>query len=68
MNAALEKQIEDASQEAASLKALREKFLLLAEDGDRAAMAHVKELETRELAVRERIKQLHFGRLPLARF
>ncbi|MGC1416890.1 MAG: hypothetical protein WA817_16510 [Candidatus Acidiferrum sp.] len=66
MDTVLEREIENASQEAASLKSLREKFLLLAEGGDRTAMQHVAELEKREATVRERIKQLHFNRLPLA--
>jgi hypothetical protein len=47
MNDALEKQIQEATQEAVSLKSLREKFLLLAETGDRAAVQHVRELEKR---------------------
>jgi hypothetical protein len=66
MTETLDKEIEDAAQEAASLKSLREKFLALAESGDRAALEHVRELERREAAARERIKQLHFNRLPLA--
>jgi hypothetical protein len=66
MNDVLEKQIEDAVQEAASLKSLREKFLILAEGGDRTAMNHVRELERREEQARAHIKQLHFNRLPLA--
>jgi hypothetical protein len=66
MNDSLEKELQAAAQEAASLKSLREKFLLLAETGDRAAMQHVRELEHREAVTRERIKQLHFNCLPLA--
>jgi hypothetical protein len=66
MNAVLDKQIEDATQEAASLRNLREKFLLLAETGDRAAVQHVRELEKREEEARRRIKELHIHRLPLA--
>lgn len=66
MNDALEKQIEDATQEACSLRNLREKFLLLAENGDVAAMRHVAELEKREEQARRRIKELHIQRLPVA--
>lgn len=66
MNETLERELEQAAQEAASLKSLREKFLLLAETGDRAAMQHVRELERRETAARERIRELHIRRLPLA--
>lgn len=67
MDDGLEKQIEAAAQEAASLKALREKFLFLAETGDRTAMNHVRVLEKREEQARARIKELHLHRLPLAR-
>jgi hypothetical protein len=66
MNDVLDKQIEDLTQEAASIRNLREKFLLLAECGDRAAVQHVRELEAREIAARARIKHLHLHRLPLA--
>ncbi len=66
MNDTLEKELETAAQEAAALKNLREKFLLLAENGDRAALEHVRELEQREAAARRRIKELHIHRLPLA--
>jgi hypothetical protein len=62
----LEKQIEAEAQEAASLKTLREKFLLLTETGDRAAIEHVRELEKREVAARRRIKEVHLGIQPLA--
>lgn len=67
MNDMLEKQIEAAAQEAASLKALREKFLILAEAGSPGAMQHVAELERREEQARRRIKELHLHRLPLLR-
>lgn len=67
MNEALEKELQNAAQEAASLKNLREKFLLLAEHGDRAALGHVAELEKREAAAQLRIKEIHIRRLPLAR-
>jgi hypothetical protein len=66
MDDSLEKELEAATQEVASLKSLREKFLLLAECGDRAAVQHVRELEKREEAARHRVKELHLGRLPLA--
>jgi hypothetical protein len=66
MNETLERELEQAAQEAASLKSLREKFLLLAETGDRAAMNHVRELEKREEEARRRIRELHIHRLPLA--
>ena len=66
MNDTLEKELEAAAQEAASLKNLREKFLLLAENGDRAALEHVRELEQREAAAWRRIRELHLQRLPLA--
>lgn len=62
----LDKQIGDLTQEVASLKSLREKFLLLAETGDRGAVRHVHELEKREAETRARIKELHIHRLPLA--
>lgn len=45
MNDTLDKQIEDLTQEAASIRSLREKFMVLAETGDRAALAHVRALE-----------------------
>ena len=66
MDDALEKQLQDAPQEVVSLKSLREKFLLLAEAGERAAVQHVRELERREEEARRRIKELHLHRLPLA--
>ncbi len=66
MDELFEKALQDATQEAASLRNLREKFLILAEGGDKTAMAHIRLLEERELEARQRIKQLHFGRLPLA--
>jgi len=66
MNDTLERKLQEATQEVAALKNLREKFLLLAERGDRAALEHVRELERREEAARIRIKELHVQRLPLA--
>jgi hypothetical protein len=51
-----------------SLKSLREKFLLLAETADRAAVQHIRELEKREAEARRSIKELHIQRLLVAGF
>jgi chromosome segregation ATPase len=55
---ALQRELEAASQEAASLKALREKFLIPASAGDKAAKAHVEELERRQQVVSRQIEGL----------
>jgi len=66
MDEALEKALQAAMQESLALRNLREKFLLLAESGDKTALRHVAELEEREMNVRKKIKELHIHRLPLA--
>lgn len=59
MNDILEREIENATQEAASIRNLREEFMALAASGDKAAHAHVRLLEKRELEAREAGPWLH---------
>src|SRR5271169_4411431 len=47
----LTRELETATHEAESLRLLREKFLIPASAGDQAALAHVQELEQRQIAV-----------------
>jgi hypothetical protein len=55
---ALQRELETATQEAESLKALREKFLVPASAGDKAAIAHVEEIEQKQLVVSRKIEGL----------
>jgi hypothetical protein len=52
----LTRELETATHEAESLRLLREKFLIPASAGDQAALAHVQELEQRQIAVGRKIE------------
>lgn len=54
----LTRELEAATQEGESLKSLRDKFLVPASAGDKAAAAHVEEIEQKQLAVGRKVEGL----------
>jgi len=56
--AGLQREFEAAVQEQASLKTLRESFLVVASIGDKAAIAHIEELERRQVVTGRTIEGL----------
>jgi uncharacterized coiled-coil protein SlyX len=56
--AGLQREVEAATQEAAGLKNLREKFLVAASTGDTATSRHVEEIESKQLVIGRKVEGL----------
>jgi len=56
--AGLQREIEEATQQAAGIKTMRERFLVPASAGDKAATAHVEELEKQQLVIGRKVEGL----------
>lgn len=56
--AGLQREIEAATQEGAGIKTMRERFLVPASAGDKAATAHVEELERQQLVIGRKVEGL----------